>query len=36
MAWSIPIETVYKVLEANFLCHIWTEPCPAEEEEDEE
>ena len=34
MAWSIPIETVYKVLEKNYLCHIWTDPCPVEEDEE--
>jgi S1-C subfamily serine protease len=34
MAWSIPIETVYGVLERNHLCHIWTDPCPAEEDEE--
>jgi len=34
MAWSIPIETVYKVLENNYLCHIWTDPCPVEEDEE--
>ena len=34
MAWSIPIETVYEVLERNHLCHIWTDPCPAEEDEE--
>jgi len=32
MAWSIPIETVYKVLESNFLCHVWTDPCPAKKD----
>jgi S1-C subfamily serine protease len=35
MAWSIPIETVYRVLTANFLCHVWSDPCPAEEEDGE-
>ena len=34
MAWSIPIETVYKVLESNYLCHIWTDPCPVKEDEE--
>ena len=36
MAWSIPIETVYKVLESNYLCHIWTDPCPAEKDKDKD
>ena len=35
MAWSIPIETVYKVLEDNYLCHIWTDPCPEPEDDGE-
>ena len=34
MAWSIPIETVYKVLESNYLCYIWTDPCPAKKDKD--